>query len=214
MAKRLVFYVNKQNKYVREEIEFKWYPGFAKTQVRKSIKALQESFLIKHPNQKVLEISSSSPNLFAEKASAFNLKVMTSHGVYTVEQLFQAGKVFKIHGSQINLLDYTSKKAKKANKLLNQTDQLVGFEIFGAHFPLEPKTYFYNWIYLKALQQNPKIAKKIVQYDAFTDIYFNNVKSYSCQAEAASIYVSLLRRGILSKALANCKNFRKMIYST
>lgn len=212
MARRLVFYIDEQNNFTQKEIEFKWYPGFSQTQLEKSIKELHEKFKVEEPNKKILEISSASSSRIAKKAGAFSLEVMTSKGKYSVEQLFQAGKVFKYHGSRERLITFNPKEAKRSNKEINKTDNLVGFKIFGVSFPLEPKTYYYNWIYLKALEQNPGIAKEIAKYDAFTDIFFNNQKSFNCQAQACSIYVSLLRRGLLKKALSSRNNFLKVVY--
>lgn len=212
MAERLVFFLDQENNFTQKEYSFKWYSGFAKSQLQKSIAALHEYFLKDFPGKRILEVSSASTDSIAQAVSAMNLQVMTSHGKYTVEQLFQAGKVFKNAGSQEKLVNLSPQQAKKSNKMTNAHDELVGFEMFGATFPLEPKTYFYNWIYLKALHQHPDLAKKIAEYDAFTDIFFNNQKAVNCQAQACSIYVSLLRKGILEETLANRESFLKNIY--
>lgn len=212
MAKRPVFFVDKDNYFRQENVDFKWYPGFAKSQKLKSIHSLHQAFLKHHPKSKMLEISSASPNLIGVQTSAFNLKVRTTHGEYTVEQLFQAGKVFKEHGNQEELLRLSSNQARRQIKVINQNDQLVSFKGFKDYFPLEPKTYFYNWIYICGLHQHKDIAQKIAQYNAFTDIYFNPVKSFNCQAQSCSIYVSLLRRGLLDEALKNKRRFLEIVY--
>lgn len=212
VAKRLVFFLDQENNFTQKEYEFKWYSGFAKTQLQKSVNELQKHFLNDFPNKKILEVTSASENILAKELSAMNLQVMTSHGNYTVEQLFQAGKVFRNTGSQEKLLKLSSRKAKQENKVTNAHDELVEFKIFNTKFPLEPKTYFYNWIYMKALHQHPDLVKEVVKYDAFTDIFFNSQKSINCQAQACSIYVSLLRRGILEETLASKEKFLKNIY--
>ena len=51
-----------------------------------------------------------------------------------------------------------------------------------------------------------------MEYDAFTDIAFNPQKSINCQAEAAAIYVSLKKQGLLEEALKDKENFRKIVY--
>lgn len=212
MAKRTVFYVDQQGQAQQAIVDFQWFAGFAKRQLLKSIQSLHAAFLGQQPTAKILEISSASPEKLGVAASAFNLRVMTSHGEYTVEQLFQAGKVFKKHGDQSAVLKLPSKQAKKQIKLLHQTDELVGFEQFGYQFPLTPQTFFYNWIYLKALQQNKEIGQALLEYDAFTDIYFNSQKSLNCQADACSIYVSLAKRGLLKQALVDADSFLKVVY--
>lgn len=212
MAQRTVFYVDQQDQAQQATVDFQWFAGFSKSQLLKSIQSLHTAFLAQHPSAKVLEISSASPEKLGIAASAFNLRVMTSHGEYTVEQLFQAGKVFKNHGNQSAVLKLPSNQAKKQIKLLHQTDELVGFEEFGHQFPLIPQTFFYNWIYLKAIQQNKEVGQALLKYDAFTDIYFNSQKSLNCQADACSIYVSLAKRGLLKQALADADSFLKVVY--
>lgn len=214
MANRPVFYVNEKNNFCQTNVNFKWNPGFAEVQLQKNIAAIHSSFLKEHSKLKILEVSSATTDSIAIKASAFNMLVQTSQGLFTVEQAFQAGKVFKNSGVQNYLLKYSSLDAKKIISSINKKDQLISFEEFGNKFPLEPKTYFYNWIYLKALnqKQNKLIRNKILQYDAFTDIYFNPKKSFSCQAQACSIYVSLYRKNKLKEALNSKKKFLKIVY--
>jgi len=212
MAKRIVYYVDKQNEFHNKDVEFQWFPGFARVQKQKSIASLHENFAIENPQYKTIEISSSSTEPLGISTSAFNLNIKTTHGTYTVEQLFQAGKVFKLQGKQSNLLGLSPADARKANKGLNRNDVLINFDLFGDTFPLEPKTYFYNWIYLNALRENSTLAKDILKYDAFTDINANPKYTISTQAEACSIYVSLARKGTLNKALHDKNSFLQEIY--
>lgn len=214
MATRPVFYVNEKNDFSQIDINFKWNAGFSKVQTHKNINAIHTTFLKQYPDAKILEVSSAATDPDAIKASAFNLPVRTTHGVFTVEQAFQAGKFFKENGSQNNLLNYSPQQAKQIIKKINTNDQLVGFEEFGSKFPLEPKTYFYNWIYINALtqKQNRNISEKILQYNAFTDIYFNPDKSFNCQAQACSIFVSLVRQMKLKEALKSKDNFLEHVY--
>lgn len=77
----------------------------------------------------------------------------------------------------------------------------------GEKFPIIPRTSFYNWIYINALMENPELAAELVQYDGFTDIEFNPDKGVNCQAEAAALYVTLSRRGVLEQ----CRNFEEFL---
>ena len=67
----------------------------------------------------------------------------------------------------------------------------------GVTWPLEPKSLFYDWIYLNTLKQNPVLASALNSFDAFTDIEFNPQKSFSCQARSCAIWVSLVDRGLI-----------------
>lgn len=212
MTERYVYYLDEENLFKKKLIKFKWYPGFALVQKQRSSQDLQAEFKAVKPNSKILEVSSASANEIGRKLSAFNLMLETTHGSYSVEQIFQAGKVFERAGKQEQLLKLPSREAKAKVKVLNNTDKLVAFSIFGQNFSLEPKTFFYNWSYLHALNQNKNLAKEVVKFDAFTDIHFNYKKQLNCQAEACSIYVSLYRRDLLNKALASKESFLRIVY--
>ncbi|GLB46186.1 hypothetical protein WR164_01650 [Philodulcilactobacillus myokoensis] len=212
MARRFVYYIDKSNHYKKVSIDFKWEPGFALSQKQKSVDNLQNAFKNKFPNLKVIETSSASKSFLGKHASAFNLDMETTHGKYKVEQLFQAGKVYEEAGSQEKLLELKPWEAKKQIHRINDDDQLNSFILFNKVFPLTPKTLFYNWIYINALNQNRKIAKSILEYDAFTDIYDNPKRTINTQSEACSIYVSLFRRGVLNEALSDKNNFKRIVY--
>lgn len=61
--------------------------------------------------------------------------------------------------------------------------------------PLNPKTIFYDWLYINAVLENPLLAAELLKYNAFTDIEFNPEKSINCQAKAAALFVALSRKG-------------------
>lgn len=75
------------------------------------------------------------------------------------------------------------------------------------HWPLEPMTAFYDWLYLCALRESPNLAEQILEFEAFSDIEFNPKKSVNCQAEAAAVYKSLAIRGMVSEALSSMERF-------
>ena len=69
---------------------------------------------------------------------------------------------------------------------------------------------FYDWIYIHALLETPDVAKKLVKYDAFTDIEFNPLKSINCQARATAIFVGLSKSGELEKYLKGIEVFKDL----
>lgn len=215
MAKRYVYTVDTKNEYTKVEVNFEWFSGFSKEQKRKSVESLHSSFS-KDYNDKVLEVSTASTEEIGVKLSAFNLKVKTAKGYeFTVEQLFQTSKVFKKNGVQTNLLEQglDSREVKKRLRILHENDELIGFECFGRKFPLEPKTLFYNWLYVQTLSSNDKISERIMDYGAFSDISFNPNKSINCQAEACAIYVMLKRKKQLEIALKSPESFKETVYN-
>ena len=209
MATRPIFIVSDTGKFVKEVgIEFKWFPGLSVTQKQKSIEAMHTAANKQFKNIKILEISSKSKSELGINLSAFNLTFTTMkfNKCYSVETAFQSSKVFEFGGPYSDLLDKTSREAKKDHRL-KISGRLISFKFFGTEWPLEPKTIFYDWLYINALVKNQELSSHILAYDAFTDIEFNPDKSLNCQARSAAIYVSLCRRGLLDNALASKDDF-------
>lgn len=213
MAVRPVFVVSsEENCFVQKNIHFEFFSGFSETQKQKSISSLHNSFLSKHSNMKVLEISSKSQNPLGINLSAFNLMIENNNGnKFSVESAFQASKVFERGGPYRDLLSVSSKEAKKDIRLRN-SGKLIAFKISGKTFKITPKTLFYNWLYINALNMHEDLSKQIIEYDAFTDIEFNPNRSINCQAQAAAIFVSLYRKGVLHEALKDIVSFERIVY--
>lgn len=189
------------------EIDFHWFPGMSKSQKQKSIASLHaaagESGI-----DSILEISSKSENDLGVRLSAFNLQITTKkYGkVFSVESAFQASKVFIEGGPYVDLLDASPKDAKRDIRLKESGD-LLQFSFFNRNFALQPRTLFYDWLYINALYQNSALADELSSYDAFTDIEFNPKKSINCQAYSAGLYVSLSDSGIIDEALQSPETF-------
>ena len=130
---------------------------------------------------------------------------------FSVESAFQASKVFELGGPYRDLLCVSSKEAKKDMRLRN-SGKLIAFKISGKTFKITPKTLFYNWLYINALNMHEDLTKQIIEYDAFTDIEFNPNRSINCQAQAAAIFVSLYRKGVLHEALKDIDSFERIVY--
>lgn len=198
MAKRYVYRVIAHAPYVEPcEVEFTWNGGFSLAQKRRNITAIHEGYAVLHPGEKVLEISSKSAQENGEALSAFFLqKYVPGLGrSIPVENVFQGGKIFQNGGPYTSLYECTPLEAKRS-ELLKESGPLIGFRFEGRDFPLEPKTVFYDVIYLNALLENPALAKTVLEYDGFTDIEFNPQKSLNCQAKAAALFVALNRLGL------------------
>lgn len=214
MAIRPVFTVSLNNKFcIKEDTEFEFFSGFSDKQKKKCVDSLHKSYLKKNPDKRVLEISSKSEDELGVKLSAFNLMIRTKSGKeFSVESAFQSSKVFENGGHYTDLLKVPSIVAKKDERLRN-SGKVIAFSIGGRTFPNEPKTYFYNWLYINTLHKlNYELAEQVVNYDAFTDIVFNPQKSINCQAEAVAIYVSLVKQGLIDEALKDENTFLSVVY--
>lgn len=214
MANRPVYRIKTQAPYYEViNTDFKFYSGFSVSQKQKSIISLHEQYVLSNPNCNVLEISSKSTTELGVKLSAFNLDITTKKRTFSVECAFQSSKVFENGGPYTDLLDKGSREAK-TDPRLHESGKLVGFQWFNIAFPLEPKDYFYNWLYVNALKLNEKLANEILNYDSFSDIEFNPQKSINCQAKAAAIFVGLSKQKLLDDALESRKNFLEIVYGT
>lgn len=185
MATRPAWYVRK-GKVQRANFDFTFNPGFSATQKKKNVIALHESI-----GKKTLEVSTKSEESLGVMLSAFNLKLDGR----PFECVFQASKKYSEGGPYLDLLDVHPKDAKRDER--HQTSgKLETFVYNGEEFALEPKTFFYDYMYIKAVKQS--ISKEdIIQvkdYEYFTDIEFNPNRSVNCQAKSVAIIKAMLER--------------------
>lgn len=216
MAKRICFVPrpNKQPIFEEIEIDFQYYNGFSYTQKEKSITSLHQSIHDYDKNLKILEISTKSQNEIGVALSAFNLEVYDekSKRMIPLENIFQSSKVFKNDGPFRDLIEVKPYEAKRDTRLKN-SGELIGFSYNGKLWELEPKTMFYDWLYIHALASNKFLAKQVMEYNAFTDMEFNHKKSINCQARSVAIFVGLHLSNKLPLVLDNCIKFREICYS-
>lgn len=209
MAKRPIFVPLFDGKrFVLERyVDFQWHSGFAKSQKQKSIRDLHEMALRDYGVHNPLEISSKSEAPLGVALSSFNLKFTTKKGrILTVEAAFQGSKVFKLGGPYTDIFDKMPMDAKRDERLKSSGD-LVKFSFYGRDWDLEPKTAFYDWLYINALLKNPNIAQEVTDHDGFTDIEFNPERSINCQARSVALYCSLFHNDKIDFALSSRENF-------
>ncbi|WP_186038462.1 DarT1-associated NADAR antitoxin family protein [Burkholderia gladioli] len=208
MANRPVFVPTQSAVGVQEfSVDFTWFPGMAVSQAQRSIKSLHEE-AHKRGLQNLLEISSKSDREEGVALSAFNLSFTTQkyNRTYSVEKAFQASKVFEHGGPYKDLLDADSRAAKRDDRL-KTSGRLVEFNFLSLHFPLQPTTFFYDWLYINALAKNRELWPAVTEAGGFTDIVFNPEKSVNCQAYSAALFASLVRASRLDEALVSPTSF-------
>lgn len=142
---------------------------------RSEFKKMQVIFLhnlIKKDNLdiNILEISTKSQTSIGKKLSALNLKVKICNKEDIIEDIYQKSKT------------------------LNKDKKVIGFNLFGNFISCNNEMFnvFYDWLYFNALLQNKDLFKSLTLFDCFTDIEFNNQKSFNTQARAACIAKYLL----------------------
>lgn len=212
MAKRPIFIPEYSgNAFVnRDNIDFHYYSGFAVVQKQKSIDSLHEAIHKKYGFKKILEVSSKSQDQLGIDLSAFNLMMIDKklNKRFSVECAFQSSKVFEYGGPFIDLLDRTSREAKKDQRL-KESGELLNFSFYGREWDLLPRTAFYDWLYINALNANPQYHDDLSQYEAFTDIEFNPEKSINCQANSIAMFLSIKQKGLLDQ-VKNQDTFLKL----
>lgn len=197
--------------YTKEDFDLDWVPGVAVSQKMKNSKALQEAWKQKHPKGQILEVSTKSDQDLGQKLSPFNLtkRLASLHKEFPVENIYQAAKTFRHGGPFVDLLGTTPVKAKADPRLMESGD-LIGYTSEGQSYPAAPAFLFYVWLYLKALLENPGLANRIKDLDAFCDIESNPDKSGINQAMACAIYVSLAKLNRLEE-VKDFESFHKLM---
>lgn len=215
MAIRPIFEVIDKCPYFnRKMTDFTYCSGFSMQQKQRSVVNLHTAYEAKNPGAKILEISRASKEELGAKLSAFNLMIEQKDGrTYSVECAFQGAKCFEHGGPYKDILLKNSFEAKKDPRL-KESGALTGFEIGGMEFPLNPPTYFYDWLYVNALYSHKEYHEELLSYDAFTDIMFNPEKQINCQAQSVAIFVSLYKAGKLEEALENRDKFLSVVYGS
>jgi len=208
MAERPVFVPRQDGLRLVEEraVAFRWNPGFAPIQKKKNVAAMHEAAkeLGLAP---LLEVSTKSDVRLGIRLSAFNLKVeIPGIGSIPLEAAYQGSKTFELGGPYTDLYSTKPREAKRDPRL-RESGQLTGFSLEGTRWALEPKTAFYDWLYVAALAPYKEYLTRLLKYKGFTDIEFNPSKSVNCQARSCAIFVSLLKKGLIERVVKDKEEF-------
>lgn len=202
MATRPAWTVDDRNRVVRRNYEFVFNPGFSVTQKQKNVKALHETI-----GQSSLEVSTKSFDELGVRLSAFNLKL----GGIPLECVFQASKKYERGGPYTDLM-YVSPREAKRDPRHKESGSLKSFVYNGREFPLEPKTIFYDYIYIMSVREQftTEELKEILDFKFFTDIEFNPKKSINCQARSVAIIKAMLNMFGEIPDIEDFESFRKL----
>jgi hypothetical protein len=191
-----------------------WHPGFAPSQKKKNIIALHES-AARAGYTPLLEVSTKSEEKVGQRLSAFNLKVHSDQlGVMPLEMAFQGSKVFEGGGPFNDLYHAKDSRDAKRDPRLRESGPLKEFKFGNFSFPLQPKTAFYDWLYITALYEHRDwLRRHIMHYAGFTDIEFNPERSVNCQARSCALLVTLLKNDWIDKAVSSPGTFIQLLSS-
>ena len=213
MAERPIFVPSPETSELVKEIfvQLEWNPGFAPVQKKKNIAALHAS-AAKLGFALLLEVSTKSDSPLGQHLSAFNLKVRTwKFGEIPMECAFQGSKVFERGGPYTDLYTVPDTKDARKDPRLRESGPLVEFNFEGTSFPLEPKTAFYDWLYLNAIFPSWKQFSALKQYAGYTDIEFNPYRSINCQARSCALFVTLVLKDAVERATSSPQAFLELL---
>lgn len=213
MAERPVFLPTSPGQYPHVEercFSFVWNPGFAPVQKKKNISALHKAAATGGYSP-LLEVSTKSGEKIGRHLSAFNLKVHSErNGEIPLECAFQGSKIFEGGGPFTDLYEVEARTAKR-DRRLRTSGPLVRFEFEGVVFEPEPKTAFYDWLYIRAIYPHREWLERLHKYKGFTDIEFNPKKSFNCQAYSCALFVALMQRQQLDSAVSSKANYLALL---
>ena len=152
MAERPIFVPVPNEPELVKEIFFPiaWNSGFAPSQKKKNINALHRAAAVAGYSP-LLEISTKSEQKVGKHLSAFHLKVHNNQfGEIPLECAFQGSKVFERGGPFTDLYTVDTRTAKKDPRIRG-SGRLIEFRFDAVTFPTEPKTAFYDWLYISAI---------------------------------------------------------------
>lgn len=207
MAEKSVFVSKTSYPFFEEvHVNIDWFGGFALSQKRKNQIGLHQNFLAAYPEEKVLEISSSSLYSLGAALSAMNLSKRTGEGITTVESAFQSSRIYsdgtKMVGPFPEYLFLPGRECKKLVKEASEGMHSYRYEFDGLVFfaPSHHISQFYDFLYLNALSEpeNEEVRERLLQdgYTAFTDLA---TKSLNCQARSAAIFIGLVKAGRIAE---------------
>ena len=212
MAIRPVFIPAPDKSRLVEErdIEFHWHKGMAPSQKKKNVAELHQS-AAQRGLSPLLEVSTKSDELLGQRLSAFNLKVELDNGTtIPLESAFQGSKVFERGGPYHDIYGLDGRSAKRDDRIAS-SGPLVGFNFEGLELGLEPKTAFYDWLYLRSIYPHREFLKRLQKYKGFTDIEFNPERSINCQARSCATFVALDLLDLLDDAMRSTNRFIELL---
>ncbi len=184
--------------YKKAKIEFEFFPGQSASQKKKNVEALHAAFLKRYPTMKVLEISTKSDQEVGIALSPFNLTLRLPflQKAFSIENIYQASKVYEHGGPFYDLLGASALEAKRDPRK-QKVGKVVHFNLENKQYPANPDTAFYTWLYFRAIKEHPLLAQKLLEFNAFTDIECAEEPKGGNQALACCIYVSMAQAGVL-----------------
>ena len=196
MAVRKVYLSLAEFPYAKEvPVTFPWSNGSK----HQNIQAVLDTFHDVYPEIPVLEVSLASAQPEGVGVAAMKLPLRLADGKeLPVGVVYQGSKVFENGGPYTDLWQLSHQKVQKDPRL-HQSGRCIGYRLEGMDYPAEPHPYaFFNWLYCRALAQDPDRGQELLRYGAFSDLDLGSAKTdRNSPARAAAVYGGLKAAGRL-----------------
>lgn len=196
MAVRKVYLSLAEFPYAKEvPVTFPWSNGSK----HQNIQAVLDTFHDVYPEMPVLEVSLASAQPEGVGVAAMKLPLRLADGKeLPVGVVYQGSKVFENGGPYTDLWQLSHQKVQKDPRL-HQSGRCIGYRLEGMDYPAEPHPYaFFNWLYCRALAQDPDRGQELLRYGAFSDLDLGSAKTdRNSPARAAAVYGGLKAAGRL-----------------
>ena len=173
---------------------------------------LKLAYAKKYKADKVLEISSKSPQRLGSELRGSRLMLTTPYNeISSVDRIYLSSQKFSYGGpfhSFLQLKEADIYQTLAAIKL----GKLQRFEYGNLRWPAQEARLFYNWLYLKALYEKEGGYEDVLNYNAFSDVQANEWDPFSySQAQSAALFVLLHEHQLLHQAMKSPNHFRNIV---
>lgn len=176
---------------------------------RREVDSLHERFKYYRPDFKMLEISSISREPLGVAVSAANLRDPRGNlteAVYLGSRVYEQGQLEHLYHASSTVEAMRITKASEHN-------MFSSYNWYGKAVPTNPLTLMKYWIWCDAVYNQKDLMNQIVEYDAFTNYFCNTSKDYfGTYPEAAALFVTLYRNGILDTAMDSVESLARLAY--
>ena len=192
MAERPVFEVTtKGNAFVKyHSIQFSWNSR------NNGDETISDAFINrarKRFSNEVLDLSSNSKNELSKRISARHLTIQKNDEEEKVIDIFNKSR-----------LEVEEEKEGGRFKV-----QQNAYEYEGEHWPSWPRSAFYDFLCVQALNQQEDVHEELLEYQLFSDLRSVAGMKNIYHAGSVALFVSLKKRNLLETALTSKQDFLK-----
>ena len=129
--------------------------------------------------------------------------------MYPVYNIFESSKVFEFGGPYKGLIDADPNDLKDDLRL-KESGRLLGFHFEDIPYSLSPRSLFFDYIYISALNENKALHEELCTFDMITDVTYQMGKMFASSARACAYFISLKKTNLIDVALESPESFKEI----